>query len=100
MLQSQVNNLSVSAALRRYHSKGECHLEHLHQIWAYTWLALDHLLILSSYIHCTVPTHIHIKAVLPLSQASKQADTNAIAITDATLNLTSSITMEVTSANN
>ena len=40
------------------------------------------------------------RVILPLSLASKQADTNAIAITDAKPNLERSIKMEVISVNN
>ena len=43
---------------------------------------------------------MHTTVVLPLSQASKQAGTNAIAITDTKFNLASSIKMEVISVNN
>ena len=43
---------------------------------------------------------MHTIVILPLSQDSKQAETNEIAITDAKLNLASSIKMEVISVNN
>ena len=50
-------------------------------------LAFDHVLILSYSIHCTVLTHMHATVIIPLSQASEQADTHAIAIIDTKLNL-------------
>ena len=42
---------------------------------------------------------MHTTLLLPLSQDSKQADTNAIAIIDAKLNLASSIEMDLISVN-